>query len=380
MTNLKTGALLALLFFMCTAVSVAAPAGGDAERIRVCVIDGIPGVTVTLDGRYKMTDATTGTLIQEGGSLYRVKVFAKPEGLLFDKKPLGIFKIRIVPKRDATIYIDRFRFRGYVDIVGTKDSKIKVINTLDIEHYLKGVLYHEISHRWPYAAMKAQAIAARTYAQYQKQVMCDKEYDLRSDVYSQVYGGRRAEKYRTNKAVDLTRGKVLTYNGEIFPAYYHATCGGVTEDASNLWKTDLPALKGVVCEFCERSKHYNWKRKLRFKDIERALIKAGFKKAEGITSIRIGSRHKSHRIKNLIIFGSSGPMSISGKDFRLALGPSVLKSNDYTIEVSRETVIFKGFGWGHGVGMCQWGAYFMARKGYSVEEILQHYYPGTEMR
>jgi len=351
------------------------------ELIRVCVIDGIPGITITVDGRYKIKNINTGKLLKEGRSLYRVKIFAKKDGLLFGKSRVKTKGIRIIPKKDGAIYIDKWRFRGYVDIISMSDAKIRVVNTLDVEHYLKGVLYHEISHRWPYAVIKAQAIAARTYALYQKQVMKDKDYDLTSDAYSQVYGGRRSEKYRTSKAVNMTKGKVLTYDGKIFPAYYHATCGGYTEDAHNLWTTDIPPLKGTKCGYCNKSKHFYWKRKIKLSEIQEKLKKAGHKKVDSIKSIEIQSRFQaSGRIAYLVVKSKLGNLRITGKNFRQAIGANLLRSNNFEAQIIGDIAFFKGKGWGHGVGMCQWGAYFMSRKNYSAEKILQHYYPGATIQ
>ncbi|MFH1847965.1 MAG: SpoIID/LytB domain-containing protein [Candidatus Omnitrophota bacterium] len=354
------------------------PAAGDSNLVRVCVINGISGISLTVDGKYRMTDANTGQLIKQGGSLYRVKVYAKPKGILFGKDLLNTARIRIMPKRDGIIYIDRWRFRGYVDIAVNENSRIKVINGIDMEDYLKGVLYHEVSHRWPYEALKAQAIAARTYAFYQKQVMAKKDFDVRSDIYSQVYGGRRSERYKTNKAVDLTKGKVLIYDGNIFPAYYHATCAGYTEDSGNLWNINLPPLKGVECRFCARSKHLRWKKKLRLADIEAALREKGYPVKE-ITSIEILGRNRSNRINELLIKSDGGDITIFGKDLRQIAGPNVLRSNNYVVEVAGSHAVFMGLGWGHGVGMCQWGAYFMSLKGYTARQILNHYYPGAKI-
>lgn len=346
------------------------------DIIRVCVLKGTDSLQLTLDGAYRIY-SRDNELIKGGKSLYRARVTAAEKGLMLQDKPLGQDVMRIKSDKDGRIYIDKWRFRGEVDIIKTPDLKLMVVNRLGIEAYLYGVLYHEVSHRWPYEALKAQAIAARTYALYQKSVMKDKDkdYDVTADIYSQVYGGRTNEKYRTNRAVDLTKGRVMIYKGEIFPAYFHATCGGFTENASNLWKISLGALKGVECKFCKKSRHFNWKRKIRLTDLEAALKKAGYT-AKGITAIKIESRNRSNRINNLIITSASGELKIPGKDFRMAAGPNLLRSNNYDVNILGDTAVFKGIGWGHGVGMCQWGAYFMSRKGCKARDILRHYYPG----
>ncbi len=364
---------------LCASPRVFAQDTKPQDIVRVCVLKNADSVRLSVNTGYKIYELKNQGLIKEGKSLYKVRITATPDGLLVGDTPVNSDGIKIDSNKDGRIYLDRWRFRGEVYISKTKDLKLVVVNSLDVEDYLYGVLYHEVSHRWPYEALKAQAVAARTYALYQKRIMRDKDYDLTADIYSQVYGGRTSEKYRTNKAVDLTKGEVLTYNGDIFPAYYHATCGGFTEDAGNLWNMDLAPLKGVECKFCKRSKHFNWKMKIKLKDMEGLLNGAGYK-VKDITAIKIESRNKSNRINNVIITNSAGDTVIPGKDFRIALGPNLLRSNNYEVSIAEDTAVFNGIGWGHGVGMCQWGAYFMARKGYKAEEILKYYYPGTEIK
>ncbi|MDD5449175.1 MAG: SpoIID/LytB domain-containing protein [Candidatus Omnitrophica bacterium] len=377
-------AMLRYLCFLaaCAVLLFAAPACAqdrEPEQIRVRVINNVDAITLTAESGYKVYDRGDGRLLKEGGALYGAKVAAAPQGLMLGDLPIAAEGIRIKTNKDGRIYADKWRFRGELEIFKNKESKLVVVNNLDIESYLYGVLYHEVSHYWPYEVLKAQAIAARSFALYQKKAMKDKDYDVTADIYSQVYGGRTAEKYRTNRAVDMTRGKILEFNNDCLPAYYHATCGGFTEDAGNLWKIDLAPLKGVECKFCRRSKHFHWIKKIGIADIEETLNKAGYA-ASGITQIKIDGRNRSNRINNLIIQGNGQEVKIPGKDFRILIGPNLLKSNNYNVWLSGNTAVFKGTGWGHGVGMCQWGAYFMAKKGYKAAQILQYYYPGAEIK
>jgi stage II sporulation protein D len=113
--------------------------------------------------------------------------------------------------------------------------------------------------------------------------------------------------------------------------------------------------------------------------MEAALEKAGTRDAKGIISIEIESKNKSNRINNLIIKTAAGSISVAGKDFRLAIGPNKLRSNNYDVKIEGGQAYFNGIGWGHGAGMCQWGAYFMAKKGYKAQAILDHYYPGAKI-
>ena len=227
--------------------------------------------------------------------------------------------------------------------------------------------------------LKAQAIAARTFALYQIRQNKAQAYDLRNDIYSQVYGGRESEKWSTTVAVDRTKGEVLVYKDDIFPTYYHATCGGYTEDASNLWNVDLAPLKGVSCSFCSDSPHYRWTKAISLRTLEKKLKEGGYK--IGKTSfVTILSKNRSGRVDKIEIKDDSGAaVVLTGKDFRQMLGPNDVSSTNFNASIRLGLLFLDGIGWGHGVGMCQWGAYGMARKGKKCDEILKYYYPGAEI-
>ena len=286
--------------------------------------------------------------------------------------------LKIIAQKDISLYAQRKvkRYRGVLTIYRIK-NKLLVVNTLPLETYVRGVLYHEVPHKWPMEVIKAQAVAVRSYAFYQTQVNKEKKYDVTSDIYSQVYGGRSAERYRTNIAADRTRGAVLFYKGKVLPAYFHSTCGGHTEDAGELWKHDLAPLKGVVSHYCRTSPYYFWKKNFQSKKVQEKLNEKGYKIGL-IKDIQIVQRNNSGRIKFLKIISRDGKsIDISGKDFRNIVGPNNLKSNQYKIIMKGYYFDVIGKGWGHGVGMCQWGAYQMAKERFSYKAILKHFYPGA---
>jgi len=346
--------------------------------IRVAVIRGKASLSLSVTRPFKILALNNQQCLYEGGRTRNVSVKAIQEGIRFGDKDFMIYGIKVVPSKDASIAINGRKFRGNIDIIRAKDKTLLVVNHINVEDYIRGVLYHEVSHWWPKEALRAQAITARTFALYQAEVNKDKDYDVTSDIYSQVYGGATSEKFRATRAVRRTEAQVLKYNGEIFPTYYHATCGGRTEDASVLWNTDLPVLKGVLCNFCQRSPHYKWQVDIPINKIEKALRKKGFSVGK-IKYIRLQGLNKSGRILKLRIGTEEGVTLISTKEFRQILGPNVIRSRRFICRVNDGLAYFKGIGWGHGVGMCQWGTYFMARKGYAAEQILKRYYPGAEI-
>jgi stage II sporulation protein D len=305
-----------------------------------------------------------------------------PEGIMVDTLLYKTAHIRIYANKDISIYHDgkRRRYREQVDVIRDAAGQFLVINEINLESYVKGVLYHEVPHYWPMSAIQAQAVATRTYAVYQLSVKKDKLYDLSSDIYSQVYGGRSAERHRTNIAADRTRGQILTYQGKVLPAYFHSTCGGQTENVAELWEHDLEPLKGVQCGFCTRSPHYRWKKNFQSKSVQDQLNVHGFKLGL-IKEIAVDRRTRSGRVKTLkIIMRDGTSTTIPGVRFREIIGPNVLKSNYYDIDMKGYYFDVIGHGWGHGVGMCQWGAYQMSRQRYKYTGILEHYYPGASIK
>jgi stage II sporulation protein D len=338
----------------------------------------VSSVQLSIKTPYEVFDNDKGNVILQGRKFYNLVVRRNFDGLNFGDYILKARSIKLKPKKEGVIYVNQRGFRGEIIIIASADSNITIINYLDIEDYLKGVLYHEISHHWPREALKAQAIVARTYALYESRQNSNKDYDLESTVYSQVYGGINSERARTTQAIEETRNFYLTFQDCPFPAFYHATCGGYTEEAAKLWNIDILPLKGVECRFCTNSPHYQWEVKLSFKDIEEALRGHGYNVGK-IKDISIIERNRSGRVQSLRLKDDKSDIYISGKDFRQLFDPNLIRSTNITIKISSEFVYIKGLGWGHGVGLCQWGAYFMARQGYKCDQILKYYYPGAKI-
>ncbi|MCX5681604.1 MAG: SpoIID/LytB domain-containing protein, partial [Candidatus Omnitrophica bacterium] len=351
----------------------------SSTTVRVAVLRDASSLSIKIHGPYSIFDLLNNQKLSEGPSLASCEIFAKNDGIHFSQTIFKTTPLKIIPQRDASIFINDRRFRGEIDLVKDMVGNLIAINIVDLEQYVKGVLAHEVSDRWPLEAIKAQAVAARTYALYIKERKKDALFDLTNDIFSQVYGGQESEKYRTNIATDQTRGLILIYSKEILPAYYHATCGGYTESVSELWGQDIPPLRSRVCTFCKDSPHYFWKKNVRLKDIQDSLNDHGYNLGL-IKDIQVIERNQSQRIKTLkIITRDDAEVIISGKDFRNIIGPNLIRSNNYAIEMKGYYADFLGKGWGHGVGLCQWGAKFMAGQGYRFDQILKFYYPGVEI-
>jgi len=369
------------LFFLINTNLVFAQEKNPPIILRVAIITNVSTVEISFHETCKLEVLHTNELLEFLPYLKKTRVYPLVDGLKLGEKVYKVAGIKIKPlKEEGEIIIEGRKYRGEIDIVRTKDFNLLVINHIELEKYLCGVLPHEVSRHWPIEALKAQAIASRTYALYQKKINKDKDYDLTSDFYSQIYGGKGAEKYRTTRAVNLTTNKVLTYKGEIFPAYFHACCGGATEDAKELWNVDIPPLKGVKCDFCYQSPHYLWERFISMKDLVEKLNANGYPVKEKILGIIPKERNASGRIRKLTIITEKDKFEISAKEFRQIFDPQIIRSTNFDIELEPDGATFRGYGWGHGVGLCQWGAYFMAIKGYKAENILEFYYPQAELK
>ncbi len=253
------------------------------------------------------------------------------------------------------------------------------ISHMELERYLPGIVAGEMPSYWPMEALEAQAVAARTYAWNRVVASSDKPYDLAADVRDQVYAGSDSDSVRAAQAVKATRGIVLVVDGKMADARYHATCGGVTEVASNVWPSARNALPGVRCPFCSESPFAKWHIELAADRMARLLRSSGFD-SERVTGVSVERRSPSGRALSVEVTGENGSVKLDGNTFRRCIGYTVLRSTRFVVREHDGVFEFEGEGFGHGVGMCQWGARKMALDGHTAEEILDYYYPGTERR
>ena len=372
----------AYLIGLCAAVSLSGTVWGSSQppTVRVAVVRDAKELTLAVEGSFDIFIMPGGKKIYHGSRLASGKVVAADKGIRIHQTVYDASSLKISARKKAAIFVNRKPYRGDIVLVRSAEGTLSAINVLDVESYVKGVLVHEISPKWPIDAINAQAIAARTYALYQKEICARRPYDLVADTSSQVYGGFSSEKNKTNRAVNFTFGEVLLYRGRVFPAYFHATCGGSTENASELWKTHIEPLSGGrLCSFCTASPHYYWNTSIDFGVIRKKL--GPFYTLQGeLKNIFVEERNASGRVRSLRLQDDAGESTVvSAKDFRQAMGPDIVRSTNFTIAVEDAKVVFSGKGWGHGVGLCQWGAFGMSRRGYDYKEILAFYYPGSRV-
>lgn len=267
---------------------------------------------------------------------------------------------------------------GLVQLV-RRGKGVLVVNQVDLEEYVKGVVPAEVNSTWHPEMLKVQAVAARTYALYQHMLSASRDYDVAAGIQDQVYRGRQGIDARVEQAVELTRGLVVTHQGAPIYAAFSSTAAGITEDAVIVWSKDLPYLKGVECPFDVESPYYQWKASFKIDTLEKSLRQQGF--AVGtIATLTPLAHSRAGRVATLRILHSTGELILRGEELRKAVGYTVVPSTQFTIESIGQEVVLSGYGAGHAVGLCQWGAKELAELGYSFSSILRYYYPGTELQ
>lgn len=295
------------------------------------------------------------------------------------------------------------------------EARCDVINEVDLEKYLDGLISSEFSAEWSPESIGAQAVAARTYALFRmNEARASGQYfDVDATVKDQVYDGSLREDYRASRAAERTRGQVLTLaraGGKILPlkAFYHSTCGGRTELPESVWGFSSPGFKHrVSCPFCVSSPRYLWDLELDSARVRRALLEGAATSSHGrdvarrwparwrealtrgnLEDLRTASRDSaSGRVTDVVTLWSPGSggarleLRLPAVRFREWIGAGQLRSTNFALRaLGGDRWLVQGRGNGHGVGMCQWGAKVMGEKGYKTASILHHYYPDATIR
>jgi stage II sporulation protein D len=322
-------------------------------------------------------------------------------GAVFKESPVTIF-----PGRDGTLEIEYardhrgnavrpapVRYHGSLHVHALPDRKLALVNEVDLELYLKGVVGKEMNLAEGEEALKTQVIAARTYAVHEQRLerlrrVKGERFDLYDDERSQVYGGMERETASASRLVDETRGMFLVYEGRLVRTFYSSCCGGCTEPAWEVLQDEtekMPPLRGRKCDYCMRRPIYRWK--------EPVLVPKKEIAEKCLPKDLPGARVKSVEIAKTLPGGHALEIAVAlensarivrlqaNSDFRRLLQPSRFRSTLWDrIEDRGDSIAIWGRGFGHGAGMCQVGAYEMAKDGKSCPEILEYYFPGAKVQ
>ncbi len=273
-------------------------------------------------------------------------------------------------RASGEIAVDGRPWRGVVSLVPRPDGTMDVVNIVPLEPYVERAVAGEIYPDWPEETLKAQAVVARTYALHERLRHSGESFHMEASVISQRYTTRPVPA-RVRRAVAATRGEYLTYRDEPILAAFHASAGGRTASAGEVWGDPLPYLPSLSSPDDAAPDHF-WSFEIRVPDLVAALGEVGLAVGSAPT-IRVLLRTESGRVQQLQI----GDVRVSGRELRQALGGRSIRSALFEVRVIDDRVRFLGSGSGHGVGLSQWGARELALRGKSYRAILDHYYPGV---
>ena len=331
-------------------------------------------IPLTIEGKFFSSKRIKGLTLKNEKNR-KILYFDKNKQKKYDLKSNQKFQVSSSDGRG--IWVGQKRFAGKLNLF-VLDSEILVVNVLGIEKYLNSVVGSEMPTKWPIEALKAQAIASRTYALKQKG---NNLFDIDSTQKNQVYNGLESRTYKTIRAVKSTRSLVLTYKNKLINALFHSSSGGMTENSQDVWKNKYPYLSSVK-DFDKNNPKFRWQKKISSNELINLFPKIG-----GLKNIEILDITSTGRVKNLKLIGPYGSDQISGVDFRKRVG---LKSNFIRFKFFEEELnnntpqkkglIVFGQGSGHGVGMSQWGAKYLASRGQKAERILKHFYKGVQVK
>ncbi len=337
--------------------------------LRVAIERGVNQVKVGSSTTAIVKDGSGRTLGQlpEKSAYYAQAI---PGGVALDRWRSGLFWIE--PTGKGFVYIGDRWYRGRTLVVPT-DKGLAAVNWVDIEEYLYSVIGGEMDANWPLEALKAQAIAARTYALYEREKQRNNPiYDVGdSPDRWQIYKGVVSESSGTYAAVDATAGQVLTYKNQIILSVFHACSGGHTENVEDVWGSREPYLRAVQ-DFDQNVSECNW-----VKTFSSAQISAMIPGVGKVKDMLPETFSPFRSVTALKIVGDKGTKVLQGEEVRTALK---LKSTRFNVSKGTDgSFVLQGLGYGHALGMSQWGAYNLARRGANYLQILGHYYQGVAL-
>jgi stage II sporulation protein D len=344
-----------------------------ADDIRVAIADGAK--TLEVGGAPMAVHHLTGQPIVDGTPTW---LRATSRGTALEVLGRRVAGVRLRAANGAPLRLNNREYPGTLELVPVGDG-VTAVNELPLEEYLAGAVSAEVGGRMPLEMLKAQAIVARTYGAYHRQLNAAKLYHITATTAHQQYLGRVSPTSPVWAAVAGTRGEVLLWQGALFPAFYHTDSGGYTEDPRAVFAAlNMPALRPVRVDFPSDSPYRQWRLDMPLTELAALLVKNGFSIGR-VVGLEVLERSVSLRVAQIAIRGIAGRIVLRGNDLRRVIGYDTLKSTLFAVDVVGPVARFVGRGYGHGVGLDQWGAKAMAERGYDGRRIALYYFPGATL-
>ena len=363
------------------ASAAAAQPAEQAPLLRIGLTSGQPSVTVAAGGRAEARTESAKPVALTATASYEIR-WQNGAFLVGREKLRGeILIIRPSDKSDGGLALDGRRYRGALEL-RHRGAGLTAVNIVPVDDYLLSVVPEEMPTDWPAEALKAQSVAARSFALKSRGRHAAEGYDLCTTTHCQLYKGIASEKTVSTAAVRATRGEVLTYGGQPIEALFHTDSGGMTESSEDVWGNPIPYLRAVRDTPLGTMP---WTKTMSKADLEQKLAAKGHAigrlRAIELSPLAVGraakDRTASGRVKAMIVTGTKGSVTLSGTAWRSLLG---LKSTLFSAKLTKDSVTFTGFGAGHGLGISQWSAKRLAETGKSYADILHHYYTGVTLQ
>lgn len=363
------------------AVTAAQPAKQGPD-LRIGLAAGQGSVTISSAVGKGVAQTETGKSVSlAAGQSYDVRWQAGAFLVGREKLRGEVLIIRPSDKSDEGLALDGRRYRGSLEL-RHRGAGLTAVNIVPVDDYLLSVVPEEMPTDWPAEALKAQSVAARSFALKSRGRHAAEGYDLCTTTHCQLYKGIASEKTASTAAVRATRGEVLTYGGQPIEALFHTDSGGMTESSEDVWGSHVPYLRAVRDTPMGTMP---WTKTVSTADLEKKLAAKGHNigrlRAVELSPLAVGraakDRTASGRVKAMTAVGTKGRATLTGTAWRSLLG---LKSALFDAKLTKDSVTFTGFGAGHGLGISQWGAKRLAEAGKSYADILHHYYTGVTLQ
>ncbi|PIR20791.1 MAG: hypothetical protein COV45_04335 [Deltaproteobacteria bacterium CG11_big_fil_rev_8_21_14_0_20_47_16] len=355
---------------------------GNSQPIRVALVQNAPYLTMTGHNFYCYLPTATATERTQT-PLQAAIIRHTGAGFLLNERLVMGNTLECI-SGEGILSINDIPTQGQVRLLADGHKRLEVVETLPMDLYLIGVMQGEVGHNWPIEALKAQAIASRSYAMAVAKERHYAPFDVAITTRDQVYDPRIKIPANIQAAVLDTSNQILVYRGKTLKAFYHSCCGGAGESFSAVAKDLSPESKAPFPPavtrdpFCHEAPAAHWKAE--FSDAQViGVLQSRLPGLSSLDQIHFNTERNGRVESVKLATRDHRTIQMTGNQFRKALGYETVKSTWFTAKKHRHSLTLTGRGYGHGVGMCQWGAHGMAEKGKTSTQILSFYYPGAKI-